>query len=84
MISCLFFCEPLFNNLFLKFNIYYLNYIENTGTHTRIKTESANGGEEHHIREFWTDPRYVVFLNVLRQIICEPLVGTVVDLEIAL
>ena len=38
---------------------------------------------KNHICEYWSDPRYVIF-NVLRQIIYEPLSGTVPNLDVAL
>ena len=58
--------------------------LENTGLNHRIKHELANGGDSEHIRNYWSDPRYIVLLNVFSQILYEPLPDAVPDLDIAM
>ena len=58
--------------------------LENTGINHRIRHVLANGTDFEHIRNYWSDPRYIVLLNVFRQIHYEPLPDAVPDLDIAM
>ena len=44
---------------YFYFNNNYID-LENTGLNNRIRYELANGGKSEHIRNYWSDPRYIV------------------------
>ena len=69
--------------LYFSYNNNFID-LESTGLNHQIIHELANGGESKHIRNYWSDPIYIVLVNVFRQILYEPLPDAVPDLDIAL